>query len=118
MQILENVGERNAFTVTLLLEDGNGAQAIPSAVDWRIVCPDDDDAEVVAWTSTSIYNGVKDDGITPTCYVVFSVPASAAEMLTTKDLELRALIVAADRDTDSEFNEEFQYYVERRNARS
>lgn len=118
MQILENIGERNAFTLTLLLEDGNGAAAIPATVDWRIVCPDDDDAEVVAWTSTSIYTGVKDDGITTTCYVVFAVPASAAEMITTADQERRAICVAADRATDAEFNEEFTYYVERRSARS
>ena len=115
---IENIGESNARSVIVGFLDENGDASIPTTVEWRLVCPDDDDSAVTEWATATPVTSVGSDGYSTVCTAKLAVVASSHEMVTTLDKERRALTVAADKDTDDEFNEEFLYYVERRSGRS
>ena len=112
-----NVGELNAHTVTVRPKI-NGAPSLPSTAHWRMTCPDDDDAEIVAWTSATVSTGVGADGYTADYYITITIPATAHAMATDYTKERRLLIVSTDKGLATEQNEEWQYYVEKRSARS
>jgi hypothetical protein len=115
---LENIGESNARSVVTGFLDANGDASIPTTVHWRLVCPDDDDSVVTDWATATPVTSVGSDGYSTVCEATIAIIASSHEMVTELDQERRALIVAADKDTDDEWNEEFLYYVERRSGRS
>jgi hypothetical protein len=116
-KVTSNIGELNARTMTVTFWD-NGAAALPSAVEWRLTCPDEIDNEVVAWTAATVSTGVGSDGYQTIYYSTIVIPATAHAMQTELSKERRLFIVAADRGTVTEFNEEWLYYVEIRGARS
>lgn len=112
-----NIGELNARIFTVSFEN-DGTPTSPSTVHWRMTCPDDDDAQIVDWTSVSVSTGLAPDGYTTTYYSTIDVPSTAHAMQTDNDKERRAICVAADKDLSTEWNEEWIYWVEKREARS
>ena len=118
MKRLENIPESNARTLTISLEDGDGEAALPTLVEWRLVCADDNDASLSEWTTVTASVTAGPDGNSTVCSVTIDVPATLHEMQTEADREDRQLCVSADRGTADEFNETFLYYVERSRGRS
>ena len=118
MKRLPNIAESNARSMTINFEGEDGEAAIPTLVEWRMVCPDDEDVVLQDWTTLTASVTAGADGLSTVCAASLSVPATLHEMQTDNDREDRKLIVAADRDTADEWNETFLYYVERSGARS
>ena len=116
-KVTSNIGELNARTFKHQFTYA-GAPSLPSTVHWRLTCPDVTDAEVVAWTEATITTETADDGVTEIYTTEITIPATAHAMRTANDSEQRLYIVAADKDLATEWNEEWIYYVEAREARS
>jgi hypothetical protein len=117
-KVLPNIGELNGRVATVGFTDDDGLTAIPGVVEWRIVCPDNDSV-ITDWATATPVTTTDGGGNPILCEATITLPASVHGMVTTTlAKEQRAFIVAADKDTDDEWNEEFHYYVERRSARS
>jgi hypothetical protein len=118
-KVIPNVGEYVSRTSIVGFTDEDDLVYVPTTVVWRMVCQDDDNSVVTDWATVTATTSTGPDGVSLVCEATITVPASAHAMVTTTlDRERRALIVAADKDTDDEWNEEFTYYVERRSGRS
>lgn len=114
---LENISQLNARTLTVNFTTGAGAAAVPSTVEWRIKCVDND-STLQDWTSASTSTVTDAGGNTVECEAEITLSALLHDMETSKAKEQRALIVAADRGLSTEYSQEFVYYVERLKARS
>lgn len=104
------------WTVDLI--DPDDAPAVPTTVHWRLKCLETDTI-LSGWASltpTITYGSL---GTPEESYVSITVPASLHAMQTdTKARERKALTIAVEKDTASEWNSEIVYEVVRLKGRS
>ena len=111
------VNQLSAITVTADLLEQNRTGAVPSTVHWRLKCLETD-AVLQDWTSVSYSSTYGDDGAVAESEATIEVSAALHEMQTDdKALERKALVVSADKDLVTEYNDELVYEVQRLNAR-
>ena len=112
------INELSAFTLTVNLLEADRTAAVPSTLHWRLECLETENT-LQDWTSATITTTTDDDGNIAESEATIEVASTLNAMQTTgKKVEKKALVMAADKDLSTEYNDEFVYEVERLNARS
>lgn len=115
---MERVNEKAAVDWVINLLDSAGDAAVPTTVEWRLVCSETGTV-LQAWTTLTPTITYGDDGNPSETTVSVAIPGSLNVMQTAnKAQERKALIIAADRDAAGEWNKEIEYTVVRLKART
>lgn len=101
--------ERQGAEITAYFE-GQGIPVLPTSVHHRLYCLTTNQ-EVIGFTEDTVNVAVDDSGITR-YYTSILIPGSANTIRKSSNArELKELMVIADKDTDREYSQRFQYYV-------
>lgn len=115
---MERVNEKKSVDWVITLIDADGSAAVPTTVEWRLVCSETSTV-LQAWTTLTPTITYGDDGNPAETTVSIAIPGSLNAMqTTTKPQERKALIIVADRDLAGEWNKEIEYTVIRLKART
>lgn len=104
------------WTVNFLTQGGGAA--VPTTAEWRLRCMETD-TTLQAWTSLSPTTTTDAAGDPEEVSATITVASTLNAMQTSsKKLELKALVISADRGLSTEWNQEIEYQVKRLKARS
>jgi hypothetical protein len=112
-----SVNERNGREFRVEFYDQDHIPTLPESVHWRLDCATSK-REVGGITSVTPVTEVSTDGTT-VYYAVIDVPASYNVIQQGRNSrEIKKLLVIADKDTDREFSQEYEYVVVNLQGRS
>ncbi len=99
----QTVNEKSPLYMTMKFEDENGADIVPTTVEWRLDDMEEDPpAEIVAWTSIPA----------PAATMNVTIPGSDNLISdTTKSREEQMFGIRIDDGMDTEGYQQFQYNV-------
>jgi hypothetical protein len=105
-----SVNERNGREFRVEFYDHDHIPTLPGSVHWRLDCATSK-REVSALASVTPLTETSTDG-TVVYYAVIDIPASSNVIQQTRNSrEIKKLLVIADKDTDREYSEEYEYVV-------
>jgi hypothetical protein len=108
--------ERSGVEVTAHFSDATGLPAIPASVHWNLLCDTTDTVLQPDTVAEPVI--VSDESGVVDCYVSLTIPGALNVMQGNDRRELKTLLVIADKDRDSEYSQEYQYYVRNVKGRS
>ncbi len=104
------------WTISLLESDGTAA--VPSTVEWRLKCMSSGNV-LQDWTSVTPTTTSDEAGNPAETTATITVASTLHAMQTaSRNVEQKALCIAANRGLSTEWNDEIVYTVVRLNARS
>jgi hypothetical protein len=112
-----SVNERNGREFRVEFYDQDHIPTLPETVYWRLDCATTK-RSLSDWASVSPVTEVSTDGTT-VYYAVIEVPASSNVIQQNRNSrEVKKLLVVADKDTDREYSDEYEYVVVNLQGRS
>jgi hypothetical protein len=112
-----SVNERNGREFRVEFYDQDHTPTLPETVHWGLVCSTSK-REVAGLATVDVVTEVSTDGTT-VYYAVIDVPASYNVIQQNRNSrEVKKLLVIADKDTDREYSQEYEYVVVNLQGRS
>lgn len=102
--------QKSGFEVTIEWESDDGQPSPPNTTHWRLTCGD---RVIQDWTAGTVLTDVA-DGAVSRAYTMIDVPGPLNALVdSTAQREFHTLTYAADKDTDREWSDDWDFYVKK-----
>ena len=104
--------QKSGIEGNFAFESVTGEAALPGSAHWRLTC-ETTGRVLQDWTAASIATETSGGAVTRVSVTV-EVPGSVNVLSdSSNSRETKTLTICADKDTDREYSEDFQYYLKR-----